>query len=115
MQVVNQTRNTLLAHRVIMADNFFSRLKGLIGRPGLPPGWCLVIDPCNSVHTIFMRFGIDLLFVDRSGKAVRLVENLPPFRFTPVVRGSRLVIEFPSGTLARTGTLAGDTITITER
>ncbi|MCL6477979.1 MAG: DUF192 domain-containing protein [Peptococcaceae bacterium] len=113
MPLVNQTRNICLAQTVIMADTFFTRLKGLLGRSGLPRGHCLVLKPCRSVHTMFMRFSIDLLFVDRSSRVVGLIGNLPPFRFSGTVKESCLVIELPAGTLASTGTSAGDTVLFT--
>lgn len=114
MRVINLTRNKELAHTVIMADSFLARFKGLMGRPGLAPGWCLVLKPCRAVHTMFMRFAIDILFVDRKGMVVRTVAGLPPFRLSGAVRDAHLVIEFSAGTLAPSGTSAGDKIIITK-
>lgn len=112
-RVINQTRNTELANSVIMADSFWPRLKGLLGRSGLAPGCCLVLKPCLSVHTFFMAFPIDVLFLDRDNRAVGIFNNLPPFRLTGVLRKSYLAVELPAGTLSATGTSAGDIIKIT--
>lgn len=113
MKIINQTRNTCLAHSVIMADTFLTRLAGLLGKSGLDQGCCLVLKPCWSVHTMFMKFDIDVLFVDRQNRALRLISGMPPFRLSGIVRESHLVMEFPAGTLAATGTSAGDTIILT--
>lgn len=110
MRIINETRSACLADTVIMADTFFTRLRGLSGRPGLDPGWCLVLKPCRSVHTMFMRFSIDVMFVDRNGRVVSLAGDMRPFSFSRVVPDSHLVVELPAGTLARTGTSAGDKI-----
>ena len=112
MQVFNLTRNTELAHSVIMADSFWPRLKGLLGKSGLAPGCCLVLKPCRSVHTFFMAFPIDVLFLDKDGRAVGMVSNLLPFRLTGVFWESYLAVEFPAGTLSATGTSTGDLIKI---
>lgn len=110
MQVYNTTRGTSLAQSVILADSFFTRAKGLLGKKNLPRGWCLLIKPCNSVHTMFMAFPIDILFLDDNGRAVAMYDSLPPFRLSRIIRQSRMVIELPPGTLALTNTSAGDII-----
>jgi hypothetical protein len=110
VRIINETRSACLADNVILADTFFTRLRGLLGRPVLEPGWCLVLKPCRSVHTMFMNFSIDVMFVDKNGRVVSLAGDMKPFRFSPVVPDSRLVVELPAGTLARTGTAPGDAI-----
>lgn len=113
MKIINQSRNVCLASSVIMADSFFPRLVGLLGRPCLAPGCCLVLKPCRSVHTVFMQFAIDVLFVDGKGTVVSLKSDMLPYRLSGIVREARLAIELPAGTLAATGTSAGDTIIFT--
>jgi len=110
MSLLNLNRGTELAHTVIVADTFLSRLTGLLGRSGLPRGWCLVLKPCRSVHTMFMRFNIDIAFVDKSHHVVQTVHNLAPFCFSGTVRKARLAVELPAGTLALTGTSIGDMV-----
>jgi len=112
VKVYNVTRNLCLAETAIMADSFFSRLRGLLGKSGLPEGWCMVLKPCRSIHTMFMRFSLDVLFVDRQNRVVSMISDMPPFRFSGSVSQSYLVIEFPSGALLNTGTLPGDIIQI---
>jgi len=92
-----------------MADTFFSRLKGLLGRTGLDPGHCLVLKPCKSIHTLLMKFPIDIIFLSAEGQVVNLA-TIPPFRFSPVIPKSHIVLELPAGTLEKTGTSTGDTV-----
>lgn len=83
------------------------RLRGLLGRDGLAEGDGLVIDPCSGVHTCFMRFPIDVLFVNREGRILRAVERMTPFRFASGGRGAVRTIELPAGTIGRAGLARG--------
>jgi uncharacterized membrane protein (UPF0127 family) len=85
-----------------------ARLRGLLGRDGLPEGAALVIEPCTSIHTFFMRFSIDAAFVNKAGRVVRAIAEIKPWRATRIYPSAALVVELPAGTLARTGTLEGD-------
>ena len=64
-----------------IAESLPARLRGLIGRTGLPPGCGLLIPRCNAIHTLFMRFPIDATFLDRKGAVVKVVRDIPPGRF----------------------------------
>jgi len=110
--VINLTKNTTLANRVEIARTWLTRLKGLLGRDRLPEGHCLIITPCKSVHTHFMKFNLDILFIDTSGRIVYLAENLPPFRITPNVRQACFVVELPAGTVSSTGTSINDCLNV---
>ena len=77
-----------------------------------PEGQGLVIDPCSSIHMFFMRFPIDVLYMDREDKVVRAQQGIKPWRVGPLwTRGAKYVIELPAGTIARTSTQVGDLIT----
>ena len=108
MRITNQTRGTLLAGDAREARTFMSRLVGLLGKRSLAPGEALVIDPCTSVHTAFMRFPIDVLYVNRDGEVIKVVPDLKPFRLSAAGSMRCYVIELPSGAAAATGTLVGD-------
>ena len=112
MPVINYTRGIRIADRAEMAGTWLSRLRGLMFRQGLPAGKCLVLSPCNSVHTCFMKFSIDVLFISRVGKVVHMLEDVPPFRFSPVVWEARSVIELPAQTIRFTGTSLNDLVSI---
>ncbi|MCH8009235.1 MAG: DUF192 domain-containing protein, partial [Chloroflexi bacterium] len=80
MRITNETRDTLLADRAFEARGFWPRLVGLLRRSSLEPGEALLLDPCTSVHTAFMRFAIDVVYLDRGGKVVKVSPHLKPFR-----------------------------------
>jgi len=110
LRVTNVTRGRTLALRAHRADSFWPRLVGLMGRPGLPDGEGLHILPCNGIHSFFMRFAFDALFLDRELRVVQCVEAMPPWRATPVYRVAQSVLELPAGTVAATGTAPGDVL-----
>jgi uncharacterized membrane protein (UPF0127 family) len=83
-----------------------------MGRRGLAEGEALIIQPCNGVVCFFMRFTIDVLFVDGDGRVVHMVPRMKPWRTSSIVRESRFVVELPEGTIEDTGTEVGDTIAI---
>ena len=107
LRITNATRGTELASRALAARTFWSRLVGLLGRARLEAGEGLVIERSSSIHMMFMRFAIDAVYVDKSGRVIKAVSDLKPFRVSGA-RGGRSVIELPAGTIAQTGTAAGD-------
>ena len=97
MIVFNKTRNAAVASRVLKADTFSSRLFGLIPRKTLGPEEGLWLDPCAMIHTCFMSFPIDAVFLDAGLKVVKIVPSLRPWRFSPWVHEAQSVLEFPAG------------------
>jgi uncharacterized membrane protein (UPF0127 family) len=81
-QVKNSTRNTLLADQAETADSFMARFKGLMGVAELPMGRGLLITPCTSIHTFFMKIAIDALFLDHDGAVVEIYHALKPWRMS---------------------------------
>ncbi len=112
VQVVNQTRRAILARQCEVARTFLSRGRGLLGRSALPEGSGLLIEPCSSIHMLFMRFPIDAIFVDRQGQVVALYPSLPPWRLYAGHRRARYVLELPAGVIAATQTAIGDQIVV---
>jgi hypothetical protein len=111
--IANATRRAVIASGGRIANTLGSRFRGLMLHNDLAPGSGLVIDPCTSIHMFFMRFSIDVLYVDRNDHVVRIQEGLKPWRVGPLyTKGARYVIELPEGTIARTGTQVGDSIRI---
>jgi uncharacterized membrane protein (UPF0127 family) len=96
-----------LASGVEVARSFASRLRGLLGRDRLAEGEGLWIEPCDGVHTWFMRFAIDVAFVDGDGRVLRRIDALRPWRATRLHPGARACVELPAGTLARCGVTTG--------
>ena len=108
---VNTTKRVALATDLEVATSFSARSRGLLGRTGLEPGSGILIDPCPSVHTWFMRFTIDVLFLDGENRVVGLARGLKPFRMAGAWRATK-TIELPAGTIAATGTAVGDSVEI---
>lgn len=109
--VINQTRGSVFLDSVEVADNFYSRLKGLLGRPGLPASTGLMLKPANSIHTIGMKFAIDAAFIDRNGIILRIIEKMPAGQISPVVFGSACVIETAAGEFEKYGATVSDRLT----
>ncbi|MHB1040013.1 MAG: DUF192 domain-containing protein, partial [Desulfobacteria bacterium] len=108
MRVVNRTRGTVVGERVRTAQTFLSRLAGLLGTAAIAEGEGLWIVPCRSVHTLGMRYPIDVAFLDARGVVVGILERLPPNRVGRVFRDARGALELRAGTIAATGTGPGD-------
>ena len=98
----------VLGTQVGHADNFWLRLKGLMGRKTLPQGEGLLIVPCNSIHMVGMKFSIDALFLAKDGTVLKVASDCLPGSFGPMVKGSRAVLELPSGTAESAGVKEGD-------
>jgi uncharacterized protein len=114
-QAFNQTRQVYLATEMALANTHWSRLRGLVGASDqeFRGGRGLWITPCRGIHTLAMRFSIDVVYLDREGTVVHLEQNLPPWRFAPVRLQAASVIELPCQTVASTETAVGDKIVIT--
>jgi hypothetical protein len=112
MKAINIRTHKELATNVIVADNLFTRMKGLLGKKELPFGEALWIKPCFSVHTFFMKFPIDVIFLNKKNQVIAAVSNLTPNRMTRLYPQSFSVLELPSGTIVASNTEVGDEIKI---
>jgi hypothetical protein len=108
VRVVNRTKGTLVAERADVAATFFTRLRGLLGRSSLDQGSGLVLRPTNSIHSFFMKFPIDVLFLDRSARVLHVMGDMRPNRISPLVRHAHTVVELPVGAIAASRTATGD-------
>ena len=107
VSVRNRTRDTLLGDAVEIADTSDKRRTGLLKHTGLERGHGLWIVPCESVHTFFMKFAIDLVYVDRKNKVRKVRNAVPPWRLSACLT-AHSILELPAGTARETGTQAGD-------
>jgi uncharacterized membrane protein (UPF0127 family) len=89
-----------------LADSILTRGRGLLGRRGLASGEGLLIRPCSSVHTWFMRFAIDVVYLDGDGRVIKVVSNLKPWRFSGG-RGAKMALELQAGEAATQGIVPG--------
>ena len=100
MQCFLQRTGEVLASRVELANTYASRLKGLMFRREFAAGQALLLDPCPQIHTCFMNFAIDAVFLDKQGTVLYVKEQMKPWRWGRYVRGSRYTLELPGGVLA---------------
>ncbi len=107
VRVANATRNAALGSRVAVADRWWLRLRGLLGRPQLATGEGLLLEPCRAVHMLGMSYPLDVAFVDESDTVIALYHGLAP-RARTRWHPARYALELPAGTLERSGTDVGD-------
>jgi len=110
VKAFNTVKGTWLASDLEVADSFWRRLVGLLGRRSLAPSGGLWISPCHSIHTLGMLFSIDVLFLDSTGRIVKALKAVKPFRLVLPVKSATSVLELPAQTIDRTGTETGDVI-----
>lgn len=117
LRAINETRGTILCARLENADGLAGKSRGLLGRNGLDPdeGMLFVrggLEPFMWMHMFFMRFSIDIVFLDRAGVVVRTNPNLKPWRVSSLVFGAHQALELPAGAIQRSHTFIGDQIRI---
>jgi uncharacterized membrane protein (UPF0127 family) len=112
--VYNKTRETFVATEATVANDYFGRLIGLLGktRRWAKPGRGLWIIPSSGVHTIGMLFPIDLIFLNKKKEVVHIEEHLRPFRVSKVSLKASSVLELPTHTIYHSGTKVGDQLEI---
>jgi len=112
MKIYNSTQNNLIADDVKVAENFFTRSVGLLFKKSFSEGEGLIIKPCCSIHTFFMRLEIDVLFVNKKNEIVAIYENVKPWRILPIHLNSSYVVELSAGQIFTKNIHKGDVILI---
>lgn len=112
--VYNKTQETFVATEATVADSYFPRLVGLLGKTKrwAQPGRGLWIVPSRGVHTIGMLFPIDLIFLSKEKQVIHIEEHVRPFRISAVSLQATSVLELPAHTIYRSGTRVGDRLEI---
>ena len=87
--------------KIMIADNFYLRLRGLMGRNRLPDNTALLLAPCNSVHMCFMRFSIDVIYLDKDFTVLKIVKNLRPWTGLSFCRKAWAALELNAGEAER--------------
>jgi len=108
LRISNPVRQSVLGNWIGVADTTLTRFVGLMGRSSLAPGHGLLIRPSNGVHTLWMRFSIDVLLLDREHRVLSVYGDLRPFRLTTINWKASSALELPAGTIAATNTQVGD-------
>lgn len=112
MEIINKKNNEMLANKVIISDRFLSRLMGLMFKKKLQKNSSMLIYPCNSVHTFFMKFPIDIVFLSKEYEVLYVIENMLPGKMSPFIRNAKSVLELPSGVIEETKTKKGDLLNL---
>lgn len=98
LTIINK-KNKVVVANIQKADTFFKRFAGLLGRKELPAQTGLLITPCKQVHSLFMRFLFDAIFLTEDYCVAHLVPSMKPFKLSPLVRDAAHVLEVPEGTI----------------
>ncbi len=114
-RAINETRGTVLCERLESARGRLEQSRGLLGRDRLEPGAGMLfesgrLNPFMWMHMFFMRFAIDIVFLDRYRRVIRINHNLKPWRVSSMVFGARTALELEAGAASRSGTVEGDQI-----
>ncbi|MHB9034041.1 MAG: DUF192 domain-containing protein [Anaerolineae bacterium] len=115
IKINNIKNNNIISQSAHRANSYFRRLIGLMFRKTLSPGEALIINPCSSVHTHWMRFAIDVIYVNKDNVVVGIDHNLKPWRLGRFYKKVQYVIELPAGTAQATNTQPGDIVSIQEQ
>jgi uncharacterized protein len=119
VRALNRTRGTILCERLEVAASMAAQSRGLLGRDGLAPGAGMLFEgnrvfPLMWMHMFFMRFAIDIVFLDRSGRVLRVNHQIKPWRVSSMVFGARKALELEAGAAARSATTEGDEVALEE-
>ncbi len=110
----NETKGMAVAEHLRVADNIWSRFWGLLGRRSLSEGHGLLLQPSSSIHTAFMRFTIDAVFLDKRNRVVKVVPQVKPFRIAASLGRAHSVLELPAGAAAQARVERGDQLVMDE-
>jgi uncharacterized protein len=115
LRAVNRTRGSVLCARVEEARGLVGQSRGLLGREKLEPEEGMLFEaarfePFMWMHMFFMRFAIDIVFLDRTGKVIKINRELKPWRLSSLVLGARKALELSAGAAARSATVVGDQV-----
>jgi uncharacterized membrane protein (UPF0127 family) len=109
MSIISATRGNVICERAEIASTVWRRTRGLLGRKELPQDEGILLEPAPSIHSAFMRFEFDAVFLDRDLKVIKVVERIRPFR-AHAARHARKVLELAAGEARRRGVQVGDTL-----
>jgi hypothetical protein len=111
--VVDSTRKVcIVGDRIQVADSFLDKLVGLMGRKSLVPGTGMLLRPCSTIHTCWMRTPIDVLYLDKHWRVVAIDAAVKPWRVGSIRFRTRMVLELPAGTAEQFGIELGDQLAI---
>jgi uncharacterized membrane protein (UPF0127 family) len=111
-KLVNRTRERVLVSQCEMATSLVGRARGLLGHAPLASGQGMLISPCQSIHTFFMSFPIDVAFLSREMRIVHIIPSMRPWRLSPHLFKAHSVLELSAGALSATNSVVGDELAL---
>lgn len=113
VEIKNQSNHTILGTKIGYANSPLSRFFGLLKKTHLDNGEGILLIPCNSIHMFFMKFPIDVVFLDRKYRVLKTIENLKPWKISPVVFKAQSVLELPVGSIEKNQIKENDILELT--
>ncbi|MBN2185817.1 MAG: DUF192 domain-containing protein [Candidatus Krumholzibacteriota bacterium] len=113
MSLRNRSRNSQIAEIILTLDRQFHQTLQMLNRNGIPDNCVLWINPCNGIYTVGMKCPVDIAFLDKYGKVVKILKDFPPDCFADSAPAAISAIELPNGRLSETETRLGDLLEIT--
>lgn len=114
-KIVIKNEDEILFQNSNITSNFVDRFRGLMGKNSLEENEALCISPCNSIHMFFMKFPIDVIFLDKNERIIHLIENMKPWAISKIVARAACVIEMPAGSLKKKDLKMNDIIKMTSK
>jgi uncharacterized membrane protein (UPF0127 family) len=108
--ITNTSRKTVIGESIEVAETASQKVKGLLGREGLDRGQGLLFKGAGSLHTLFMRFPIDIIYTNKQGKVVKTAGSVRPFKLVAAPLRCDCAIELPAGVIAASNTQVGDNL-----
>lgn len=112
MKLINKETNTVISENFQIANTYFKRLKGLMFTKQLPIQNAMQITPCKEIHTFFMNYSIDVLYLDSKNNIISIDENLKPGKIGKLVKNAKSVIELPVGKVKESDIKVGQSVEI---
>lgn len=110
--LIQDENQTLVAENLILAESLSARMKGLLGRAALLEHEAMLLRPCRSIHMWFMRFPIDVIFLDQNLRVIKAVSNLKPWQLAIAPRRTHCVLEAAAGKIRQVNLSSGDQLTL---
>lgn len=114
MRIYNFTQKNEISSEAELANNFFARARGLLGRKRLEQEKALILPHCQAIHMFFMQFPIDVVFVDGDRRVIGLIKNIQPFTLSPIFFRAHFAIELAAGSIERKQIALGDVLVFEE-
>ena len=112
MSIRNISRNNLIAETILTLNRQFRKTLYMLNRDGIPDNCVLWISPCNGIYTTGMKKPVDIAFLDKDSRVVRILKDFPPDCFADSTPEAMSAVELPNGRLSETGTKVGDLLEI---